>query len=40
MAWAAETGLVTGTTATTLSPKAVATRAAVAAVLMRWGEEN
>ncbi len=36
MAWAVDTGLITGTTATTLSPKGQATRAEIATVLMRF----
>ena len=38
MAWAVAEGLITGTTASTLSPRAAATRAAVAVVLTRWAE--
>lgn len=38
MAWASQTGLITGTSATTLSPAGQATRAQVAAILMRFCE--
>ena len=36
MQWAVQTGLITGMTETTLSPKAQATRAQVATILMRF----
>ena len=38
MAWASQTGLITGTSATTLSPAGQATRAQVATILMRFCE--
>ena len=38
MKWAIKTELVNGTSETTLSPKATATRAQVAAILMRFCE--
>lgn len=38
MAWANGAGLITGTSATTLTPAGNATRAQVAAILMRFGE--
>lgn len=38
MAWASQTGLITGTSATALSPAGQATRAQVAAILMRFCE--
>jgi hypothetical protein len=38
--WAVETGLITGTTDTTLSPKGTATRAQVATILMRYTAED
>ena len=36
LAWAKEAGLLTGTTATTLSPKQTATRAQMATILARY----
>ncbi|MBE6933397.1 MAG: S-layer homology domain-containing protein, partial [Ruminococcaceae bacterium] len=36
LAWAVDTGLITGTTATTLAPKGQASRAEIATVLMRF----
>jgi hypothetical protein len=36
--WAVAEGLITGTTETTLDPKGAATRAQVAAILMRFAE--
>ena len=38
LSWANKTELVNGTSETTLSPKATATRAQVAAILMRFCE--
>lgn len=38
MEWAVETGIISGTTSTTISPKDTATRAQVAAMLMRFAE--
>ena len=38
MAWCVEQGIIGGTTATTLSPQAEATRAQVATILMRFIE--
>lgn len=38
MAWASQTGLITGTSATTLSPAGQATRAQVATILVRFCE--
>lgn len=38
MAWASQTGLITGTSATTLTPAGNATRAQVATILMRFCE--
>lgn len=40
MAWAVETGLISGTTPTTLDPRGPASRAMVAAVLMRYQEQG
>ena len=39
MKWAIGEGLISGTTETTLSPKATATRAQVATILMRYTAE-
>ncbi|WP_294701788.1 S-layer homology domain-containing protein [uncultured Flavonifractor sp.] len=39
MVWAVENGLISGTSATTLSPKGTATRAQVAVILMRYLEQ-
>lgn len=39
MAWAVSTGVISGTSATTLSPKKVGTRAEVATVLMQFCEQ-
>ncbi|MEG1836104.1 MAG: S-layer homology domain-containing protein, partial [Oscillospiraceae bacterium] len=36
MAWAVEKGIVSGTTATTLSPKSNAARAELASIMMRY----
>lgn len=38
MAWAVASGLVQGTSETTISPKATATRAQIAMILMRFCE--
>ena len=40
MTWAVNTGLISGTTTTTLSPQGPATRAQVAAILMRFIQAN
>jgi hypothetical protein len=40
VSWAVDTGLITGTTDTTLSPKGTATRAQVATILMRYTAED
>ena len=38
-AWAAENGVVSGTSATTLSPNGTATRAQIAVMLSRYGQK-
>lgn len=40
IAWAVETGIISGTSATTLSPQGTATRAQAAVILMRFFEWN
>ena len=39
MAWAVGTGVIAGTSATTLAPRKTGTRAEVATVLMRFCEQ-
>lgn len=39
MAWAVSTGVITGTSTTTLAPQKVGTRAEVATVLMQFCEQ-
>ena len=39
MAWAVSSGVISGTSSTTLSPKKIGTRAEVATVLMQFCEQ-
>ena len=39
MAWAVSTGVITGTSTTTLAPQKIGTRAEVATVLMQFCEQ-